>query len=200
MTKPFSQACENNKHPILDVIAPYLAQSRQVFEIGSGTGQHAVFFASQYPNLVWNTSDRIQNHAGIRQWIVDSAVSNVEQPVELDVSIGPWPEQHFDMVFTANTGHIMHWPEVEAMFNGVSRILAKNGMYVIYGPFNYRNNYTSESNARFDQSLKTNDPESGIRDFEKMRSLAAEHSMQLLDDVAMPANNRLLLFRFADAD
>ncbi|GJM04816.1 MAG: methylase [marine bacterium B5-7] len=193
--KPFSQACENNKVPILNEISLHLSECHDLLEIGSGTGQHAVFFAENLPALLWQTSDRIENHAGIIQWIEESKLSNVKPPIELNVASSGWPAIYFDGVFTSNTCHIMHWHEVVAMFEGVSRILSVDGHFIIYGPFNYHNNYTSESNRRFDDMLKERDPGSGLRDFEDLELLAKSNSLSLLKDVAMPANNHLLIFK-----
>jgi cyclopropane fatty-acyl-phospholipid synthase-like methyltransferase len=193
--KPFSQACENNKIPILNEISSYLAACNNVLEIGSGTGQHAVFFTENMPALHWHTSDRIENHTGIIEWIEESKLSNIELPIELDVVSYEWPTNCFDGVFTANTCHIMHWHEVVSMFEGVSRILSSGGHFMIYGPFNYNNDYTSDSNRHFDNMLIERDPGSGLRDFENLDSLAKNNSFSLLKDVAMPANNRLLIFK-----
>ena len=177
--KPYSQACDNNKTPILNEISLHFSASNDVFEIGSGTGQHAVFFAENQPALRWHTSDRIENHAGIMQWIEESELSNVEFPIELDVVSDAWPTICFDGVFTANTCHIMHWHEVVAMVEGVKRILSADGIFMIYGPFNYNNDYTSDSNRSFDERLRERDPGSGLRDFEDLESLAKNNSLIL---------------------
>ena len=189
--KPYSQACDNNKVPILNELSSYFILCRNVLEIGSGTGQHAVFFAENLPALRWHTSDRIENHVGISQWIEESNLSNIEFPIELDVESDEWPTSGFEGVFTANTCHIMHWNMVVAMVEGVKSLLPTDGFFVIYGPFNYNNDYTSDSNRCFDDMLKERDPESGLRDFEDLECLAKNNSLILFKDVAMPANNRL---------
>ncbi len=193
--KPFSQACENNKIPILNEISSHLVACDDVLEIGSGTGQHAVFFAENLPALRWHTSDRIENHAGITQWIEESELPNIEFPIELNVVSDAWPTVIFDGIFTANTCHIMHWHEVVAMVEGVNRLLSAGGILMIYGPFNYSNDYTSDSNRRFDDILKERDPRSGLRNFEDLESLSKNNSFSIFKDVAMPANNRLLIFK-----
>jgi cyclopropane fatty-acyl-phospholipid synthase-like methyltransferase len=194
--KPYSQACDNNKILILNEIGSLLKSSKNVFEIGSGTGQHAVFFADNLPTQHWHTSDYIENHPGIIQWIDESTLLNIVYPIQLDVgNSSDWPEKLFDAVFTANTCHIMCWNEVVAMFRGVKQLLPLNGLFIIYGPFNYQDNYTSESNEQFDNRLRKRDPESGLRNFEDLLSLANKNSLNLLDDIAMPANNRLLIFK-----
>lgn len=195
--KPYSEACDNNKVPILNEIALLFRKCVDIFEIGSGTGQHAVFFAEKVPTLQWHTSDRIENHSGIIQWLDESRLQNVTYPIELDVTKGSWPDRQFDAVFTANTCHIMHWHEVVAMFEGVKALLSTGSLFVIYGPFNYGNKYTSESNKRFDKMLKQRDPESGLRNYEELMLLANNNSFGCVKDIAMPANNRLLVLKQA---
>jgi len=192
MNKPFSQACLNNRAPILAAIEPLLARSQAVLEIGSGTGQHAVYFAAQLPHLIWHTSDLAANHSGIRLWLEEAALVNIRPPFELDVVRSIWPSLLVDAVFSANTAHIMHWDEVEALVRGCGGLLPNGGLLMLYGPFNYDNCYTSPSNARFDQWLKARDPHSGIRNFEDLDRLARWAGMVFRADHAMPANNRLL--------
>ena len=195
MIKPYSDACERNREPILSVIRPILSSCRAVLEIGSGTGQHAVFFAASMPHLQWHTSDRQEYHAGIELWLAEAGLANVRTPLPLDVGQTAWPEMDVDAVFSANTAHIMHWHEVEAMFTGIGRLLPEQGVFLLYGPFNYRQAYTSESNERFDAWLKARDPLSGIRGFEDVDRLAQQAGMVLREDFAMPANNRLLFWQ-----
>lgn len=191
-SKPYSESCDQNREPILEVIRPVLANCSQLLEIGSGTGQHAVAFARAMPQLTWHTSDRQENHAGINMWLAESELDNVRPPVALDVSSDRWPELDVDAVFTANTAHIMHWSDVEAMLAGVGTLLKSGGDFLIYGPFNYQGKYTSDSNARFDEWLKARDPNSAIRHFEDVNELASKAGMCLIKDYAMPANNRIL--------
>ena len=193
--KPFSEACEQNKHPILAVLQQYFADVQSVLEIGSGTGQHAVFFAAQLPHLQWLTSEVTELHAGIHAWLDEAHLPNVLPPQELDVNQPDWPVVRVDAIFSANTVHIMDWPSVEKMFAGIGRVLQTRGVFCLYGPFNYEGNYSSESNARFDLWLKQRDPDSGIRDFEALNILAQQHGMALLADLAMPVNNRTLVWQ-----
>lgn len=194
MIKPYSEACDRNREPILTAIQPLLSECRAVLEIGSGTGQHAVYFADKMPHLQWYTSDREENHQGIRLWLEDAGLANVRPPLLLDVARSPWPEVEADAVFSANTAHIMHWQEVEALISGVGELLPEMGFFLLYGPFNYNERYTSESNERFDARLKSRDPLSGIRNFEDINRLATQARLILRQDFAMPANNRILFW------
>ena len=192
--KQFSEACEQNKSPILTVLRETFRDARCILEIGSGTGQHAVHFARHLPHLHWQTSDLTDNHASISAWIAESGLANITLPLELDVTAGPWPRQRYDAVFSANTTHIMSWPAVRCMFAGIGTLLGCGGVFSLYGPFNYDNAYTSPSNARFDDWLRDRDPGSGIRNFEDLDALARTHGMTLLADHEMPVNNRLLVW------
>lgn len=189
--KPYAPACDRNRDAILDVLRIRFAGSRKVLEIGSGTGQHAVYFAAALPYLSWQTSDRADSLPGIRQWLAGASLPNTPSPLELDVS-GPWPIERFDAVFTANTLHIMSWASVRAFFRSLPQVLTPDAYLTVYGPFNYEGHFTSISNAKFDASLKAMYPESGIRDFEAVDALAAECGFELVADEAMPANNRCL--------
>lgn len=195
--RPFSAACERNRDPILDVLRSHLGAARSVLEVGSGSGQHAIHFAARLPGLVWQCSDRDDQLAGIRLWLDEAALPNTPAPVALDVARQPWfaDDRHFDAVFSANTLHIMGWPEVGAFFQGMERVLRPGGTLVVYGPFNYGGRYTSASNQDFDHWLQTRDPRSGIRDFEAVDALARQAGLILAADVEMPANNRCLVWR-----
>jgi len=190
--KPYSESCDQNRNAILSVIQPLLLNSRSVLEIGSGTGQHAAFFSENMPHLIWNTSDRIEYIEGIKLWLSEANSKNTPPPVVLDVTQGIWPAISFDTVFTANTCHIMSQQSVEIMFKRVGEQLPKNGQLIIYGPFNYNQQYTSASNQQFDQWLRSRDPESRIRNFEDLSNMAEKAGMTLVEDYEMPANNRIL--------
>lgn len=193
--RPYSEACEENKAPILGVLRQELADCASVLEIGSGTGQHAVFFAAELGHLEWHTSDMREHHAGIRAWLEAAPRSNLHPPLALDVLHDPWPQRRFDAVFSANTAHIMSWPAVEAMFRGVGRVLEPGGVFCLYGPFSYAGGHTAESNARFDAWLRARDPASGVRDFEALNALAVASGLRLSADHEMPVNNRILVWR-----
>ncbi len=193
--KPFSQSCENNKLPILQLLEKKLGNSRHILEIGSGTGQHAVHFAGHLPWLEWQTSDRKENHQGIRLWMEAYPASNLLAPIELDVGDkSHWPKQKFDGVFTANTAHIMGWSEVGLMFAGVSQILLDKGLFIQYGPFNRSGKFSSESNKDFEKWLKQQGIHMGIRDLDDLEILAKENNLHLLEELSMPANNLILIW------
>lgn len=192
--KPFAQSCEENQAPIVTVLREIFADRRRVLEIGSGTGQHAVYFARHMPHLYWQTSELTENHPGICAWLDEAGLPNVAAPLLLDVERKPWPMIDADAVFTANTAHIISWLQVEALFSGVGAILSSGGVFALYGPFNYGGRFTSESNARFDVWLKARDPLSGVRDFEALDDLAQAAGLILAHDFEMPANNRTLVW------
>lgn len=200
MELTFSQACENNKPAILSVLKQAFSTTKNVLEIGSGTGQHAIHFAEHLPQLVWQTSDLASNHFSINQRVINSGLNNILEPMTLDLT-EDWlftnddNAPFFDGVFTANTLHIVSWPLVQRFFTGVGNNLAKDGNLCIYGPFNYEGKFTSASNQQFDLWLKERDQLSGIRDFEAIVTLANEAELSLITDHTMPANNRLLAFR-----
>ncbi len=194
MTKPNSPSCERNKGPILEVLLRHLTERRRILEIGSGTGQHAVYFAPAFPHALWQASDVEENLPGIRMWLDEAALPNTPPPIALDVR-GSWPEGRYDAVFTANTLHIMSWPEVRLLFRGLQDVLEADATLVIYGPFNYGGQFTSESNRAFDGWLKARSAASGIRDFEAVDALASEIGLRLVEDCAMPANNRTLVWK-----
>ena len=194
MEKPHAPSCERNREPILEVLTQHFADRRQVLEIGSGTGQHAVFFAARLPQLRWQTSDRPENLPGIAAWLDEAGLPNTPSPIALDV-LESWPAHAYDAVFSANTLHIMPWAAVEQLFAALPGVLAAHGKLAIYGPFNYGGNFSSESNAAFDVWLKEKAPHQGIRDVEKVNELAVRAGLSLLEDRAMPSNNRCLIWQ-----
>jgi cyclopropane fatty-acyl-phospholipid synthase-like methyltransferase len=195
-TKPHAPSCDRNQVPIRDVLIRHFSQRRRILEIGSGTGQHAVFFAPALPRAIWQTSDVDENLPGIRLWLDEAALPNTPPPIVLDVK-GPWTKERYDAVFTANTLHIMGWPEVQALFAALDGVLEPDAMLAVYGPFNYGGRFTSDSNRAFDVWLKERSAASGIRDFEAVNALAQSLGLKLVEDCAMPANNRTLVWQRA---
>jgi SAM-dependent methyltransferase len=194
MNKPYSESCDQNREPIGEQLARYVGDCKTVLEVGSGTGQHAVYFAAQYPHLSWQTSDLAENHSGINRWIDDSGLDNILRPLRLDAR-GDWPDVHYDLVFTANSLHIMSEVCAEHFMRKAPNCMHGDSVLMIYGPFNYNGRYTCASNERFDGWLKQRDPRSGIKHFEWLNAIAAESGLQCVEDVAMPANNRILVFK-----
>lgn len=192
--KPYSPSCDRNRDPILAVLDDYFAETRSVLEIGSGTGQHAVHFALAMPSLIWQPSELADAMPGLRKRIFNEGPSNLRAPVLLDVTRLPWDVRKVDAVFTANTLHIMHWPQVEALFAGLPAVTKPGTVLAIYGPFRYGGRYTSPSNESFDRLLHTRDPGSGIRDFEAVDALARAAGFSFKADHAMPANNQTLVW------
>lgn len=197
--KPFAPACERNRDPILGVLRDVFADRRHVLEIGSGTGQHAVHFAAALPHLVWQCSDRRDHLPGIRRWLDEANLPNTPSPIELDVG-RDWPDGPFDAVFSANTLHIMAWPEVEHLFRRLPAVLVDDAVVAIYGPFHVDGTPTSPSNAAFDASLRARAAHMGLRDVTAVDALAREAGLSDLQQHLLPANNRCLLWRFGSGD
>jgi cyclopropane fatty-acyl-phospholipid synthase-like methyltransferase len=191
---PFSEACERNKAPILEVLRLAFADRTQILEIGSGTGQHAVHFAAHLTHLTWHPTEQLAYLADLASRVKLEGPRNLRQPTVLDVKQTIWPLRSVDAIFSANTLHIMSWAEVEAMFRGVDIVLSAHGVVCVYGPFRYSGRYTSDSNRDFDLMLKERDPLSGLRDLTDVSALAARHALKLRADHDLPANNRLLEF------
>lgn len=194
MQLPFSQACENNKDPIFNVLKKAFSGCTRVLEVGSGTGQHAVYFAKKLSHIKWQASDQPSYLPGIKARIEQEGVANQAMPVEFDVFQSA-PAGKFDALFTANTCHIMPKEGVEALFNHLGNGLSSVKHLCIYGPFNDNGHFTSDSNRAFDQSLQARDSQMGIRDKQWITELADQQGFSLINTHAMPANNQLLEFQ-----
>ncbi len=192
--RPFAPACERNREPIFAQLQQWLAPDARVLEIGSGTGQHAAWFCTRQSGWHWQCSDVADNLPGIRAWLEELPAGRCPPPQTLDVASGPWPAERYDAVFTANTLHIMGWPQVESLFENLPRVLAPAGQLIVYGPFHVNGQPSSPSNAEFDAWLRQRDPAQGVRDIEAVCALAEAAGLSLRQDQAMPANNRLLRF------
>jgi len=192
---PCSGACLRNAEPILGVLRRHFADRIRVLEIGSGTGQHAEYFATKLPHLTWQASDRDEYLPGIGLRLERAGLPNTPAPLPFDVNDDEWPPGVYDAVFSANTLHIMSWSDVEHLFGGLPSLLAAEATVAVYGPFNYGGRFTSPSNAAFDVSLKATAPHRGIRDSEAVNALAENSGLHLVDDISMPANNRCLVWR-----
>lgn len=193
---PHSPASERNKAPIGEQLQQRLADCSQVLEIGSGTGQHAEYFAQIMPWLHWQCSDRGPDLGDLNARIQHLANEKLAPAFVLDVLSDHWPQEQYDAVYSANTAHIMSWPMVCAMLAGVPQCLHHGGQFILYGPFRYGDRHTAASNQAFDLQLRQRDPAMGIRDALEVQQQASISGLKLIDDVAMPANNRLLVFTF----
>jgi hypothetical protein len=194
----FSPSCERNKEVIAEALAPYFSREAQVLEIGSLSGQHAIHFCQQFPQLIWRPSDLVTNVASLQNNIVQAALSNCLPAIPLDVANKPtWPNNKHDIIYSANTLHIMSWQHVQALFSSLHQVCCSGTILAIYGPFNYNNAFSSPSNEQFELWLKDRDEKSGIRDFEQVNNLAIDAGFILKKDVSMPANNQLLIWEMA---
>ena len=194
---PYSQASENNKTFILDILKKHLGDQERVLEIGGGTGQHAVYFAQCLPQAHWQSTDIPSNVGVLNQRILANNLPNLPAATALDVNQRQWHCDSRSAVFTANSLHIMSEGSVRSFFTGIGTALEARGLLFIYGPFKYNGGFTTESNARFDLWLKDRDPVSGIRDFETIAALAKISGLSLLEDYKLPANNQLLVWQMA---
>ncbi|MEW9797513.1 DUF938 domain-containing protein [Alteromonas sp. CYL-A6] len=190
--KPFSQACENNKGPILSHLAREFARTTRVLEIGSGTGQHAVHFAAHLPHLTWQTSDQPHYHAGITAWAEEARLANLRLPLTLTIGEEAIPQAQFDGVFTANTAHIMQKEEVQRLMHDVSTALPDGGVFCQYGPFTQNGVFSSDSNRDFHQSLLERGL-GGYRDITELQAWRGKLVLNAIHD--MPANNLLLVWK-----
>ena len=191
---PFSQACENNKKPILKVLQEYISEQESLLEIASGTGQHGEFFAKSFTNLLWQTSDLPGAVANLNLRISEANLQNLPPALTLDVNDSNWSMKKYELLFTANSLHIMPEKSVENFFSKIPNVLQQGALVFIYGPFKYGGKFTTESNAEFNEWLKEKDLRSGIRDFEVICELAVSGGLRLVADVQMPSNNQLLVF------
>ena len=196
--KPFASATERNSQPILDVIRHEFRACHVILEIGSGTGQHAVAFGAELKQLTWQTSDRDENHAGILAWLDAAALSNIREPISLDVMTAKLPPASFDGVFSANTAHIMSFAAVKKMFALVGSTLKPAGVFCLYGPFRQNREFSTPSNAEFHQSLQNRDLAMGIRHLEALDALANTGNLLRTRLYAMPANNLLAVWQKSD--
>ncbi len=189
---PASPAAERNKQPILEVLQQRLSSSARVLEIGAGTGQHAVHFATHLPGVRWQASE-IPEHLALLRARIEQEGEAMPAPLVLDVT-GDWPDETFDVVFTANTLHIMPWSHTPALIERAANRLVHNGELIIYGPFHDNGVHTADSNRQFDRMLRSRNPDMGVRDAVEITGLATAAGLMPVTDVAMPANNRILVF------
>ena len=194
MAAPCASAAARNAAPILGVLRHELRGRSTVFEIGSGTGQHAVTFAAELPGITWQTSDLVQSHDGIRAWIEEAGLANVLPPLRFDVLSADRPERAYDGVFSANTAHIMSYAAVRRMFALAGAMLCARGIFCLYGPFRRGGRFSTASNEAFDAALRAGNPAMGIRDLDELEGLAEANGMERSRIYAMPANNLMVVW------
>ena len=196
-----SESVARNRDPILHVLQRILPQTGIVLEVASGTGEHAVHFAAALPNLLWQPTDRDPDALrSIAAHRTIASLGNLRPPIPLDVSRPPWPVLRADAIVAINMIHIASWHATEGLMTLCDRMLAPGGVLFLYGPFREAGVSLAPSNAAFDASLKERDPAWGLRELGVVRDLAARHGFDLVDRIAMPANNLSLAFRRNSAD
>lgn len=195
--KPHAPSCDRNQEPILEALKPLLEDRKRLLEIGSGTGQHAVFMAPKLNHLTWTLSDLKDRHRGMSLWLREEPILNIKGPIHYEAGVTDFPKllEDFDVVFTSNTLHIMSWEGCLNLFNDLEENLEKGALFLIYGAFKYKGKFTTDSNKDFEEWLKERDPKSGVRDFERVRDELKNRSFSLLKDISMPSNNQLLVFK-----
>ena len=186
---------DRNRGPILDVLRRVLPQTGLILEIASGTGEHTAFFAPALPALRWQPSDASATYLdSIRAWSAASGADNIAPPVQLDVERQPWPITRADAILNINMIHISPWSTTEALFRGAARVLPPSGVLFLYGPFKRDGQHNAESNQRFDERLRGEDPRWGVRDLGDVETVASSAGFHLAEIIPMPANNLSLVF------
>ena len=193
----YSQAAENNKVPIADIMGRHLPADAFVLEIGSGAGQHALHMTHAFPGITWLPSEQEAVVPILRANLALYESNNIQPPLVLDLADFTWSGDRVDAVYAANVMHIVSESLGERLVQLAAEALKPLGLLVLYGPYKYNGQFTTESNASFDQWLKDRDPASGIRDFEALMATAKCTGLTLTQDHAMPANNQMLIFERA---
>jgi SAM-dependent methyltransferase len=195
-------AFHRNHAAIAPVLENFLrGKTCDVLEVGSGTGQHAVEFARRLPSIVWWPTDFNDNHLrSIAAWRAHTKLANVRDPVQLDASAADWrlaprglPEK-FAAMICANVIHIAPWAVAEGLFAGAKRHLAADGRLFLYGPFRRDGVHNAPSNQAFDASLRSRNPDWGVRDTADLKKLGETNGLRFVELAEMPANNAVLTF------
>lgn len=196
MDKYHAESTRRNRNPILEVLKKEIEGSKKLLEIGSGTGQHAVYFSKKMPQILWQTSDRSINHESINYWIKRYNLKNLLLPLDIEIGVNEKNiNDVFDCVFSSNTSHIMSLENVKRLFALVGKVLNKNGKFFLYGPFKINLEFTTKSNEDFHQKLKVENKLMGLRDIEELDNYAIENNMQNHAFYEMPANNYLSIWK-----
>jgi len=189
-------AVARNRDPILAVLREVLAAPGTVLEIASGSGEHAVHFASALSHLVWQPTDPdAEARRSIAAHAARAQLPNLLPPLALDAAAAAWPVTQADAIVSINMIHIAPWSAAEGLMAGAARLLPPDSPLYLYGPFREHGRHTAPSNAAFDESLKARDPAWGVRDLDEVVALAGRHGLALTRTVAMPANNLSVVFR-----
>jgi len=192
----YAPSVARNKDAIAGVLARYLPSSGLVLEIASGSGEHAVHFASSFPALVFQPTDPSEEaRASIAAWRQEAALPNMRAPLALDVTAAPWPINYADAVTCINMIHIAPWEATLGLVAGAARIIPPGGLLFLYGPYKRAGQHTAPSNADFDASLRERDARWGVRDLETVAAEATAMGFAAPMIEAMPANNLSLIFR-----
>ncbi|MEH2255098.1 DUF938 domain-containing protein [Nostoc sp.] len=204
--RKYAPATQRNREPILEVLLQVLPESGTILEIASGTGEHAVFFASRLKDYLWLPTDvNPQSRASIISWTEHNVCDNVYAPLELDVTEPVWAVENgeFDWLNTKpivaivniNMIHISPRSAYLGLMAGAGRILKAGGILYLYGPFKQGGEHTAASNAAFDEYLRTENPEWGVRNLDDIIAVARAQNLILQQIYQMPANNLSVVFQ-----
>jgi Protein of unknown function (DUF938) len=198
--RAYAPAVARNREPILAVLRRVLPETGLVLELASGSGEHAAFFAASLPGLLWQPSDVEDGAlASIAAWRENAKLANLLAPLRLDVASGDWPLAGAAAIVAINLVHISPWSTTEALMTGARRVLPQTGTLYLYGAYRVDGQHTAESNRAFDDWLKAQNPEFGVRDLEAVIAAAESRGLRHVETVPMPANNLSLVFRRAEA-
>jgi SAM-dependent methyltransferase len=187
-----------NREPILEVLQRVLPRDGLVLEIASGGGEHAAYFASNLPGLIWQPTDaNSEMFESIAAHRAAAGVANLLAPLHLDVTSEQWPVARAEAMVCCNMIHIAPWAVTECLIAGAGRTLARDGLLYLYGPYKIDGRHTAPSNEDFDASLRARNPLWGVRDLTEVSSLAKRRGFALAETVPMPANNLSVIFRRA---
>ena len=189
-------AALRNREPITEVLCAWLPPSGLVLELASGTGEHAVHFARAFPALDWQPSDLDTDAlASITAWESEARLANLRPPLDLDTRATDWPIDRADAMLSLNMVHISPWRAALGLLDGAARLLSAGAPLILYGPWIEVGVETAPSNLEFDRTLRSRDPDWGLREVEAFAAEAAPRGLELIERRAMPANNLMLLFR-----